>query len=237
MTRHGLFVGASAATALLLASLLGCGNDFVAGAGGNGGSSSGNGGSSSSSGNGGSSSGSGGGGATPCVDQGECHQEGATCGDGACCPCTYKCQDGVWQMEGCAGCAEPLCPFEIPIDGNPCDRCGPAECAYEQCDGLGQVTASCDGDSDKPTWSLKVASCPAAPPCGAEPSAPPCQPGKLCVLTEITSSGNTAIAYHCADNPCAPAVTTCDCAQSVCAELDAPTCLEASPVELECQGG
>lgn len=175
-----------------------------------------------------------------CVEGAACFGEGTTCTDDGCCPCVYECSGGQWVQQGCAGCAQPGCPSEPPVDGAPCDLCSTQpECSYEQCEGAGMSHAECapNGDNPQRMWTVIAESCEPAPPCGAEPTAAACPEGDVCVIAEITVGPSSMTTYSCAPNPCSPFVTSCDCAQSLCVAADAPLCVDATPRTIHCNNG
>jgi len=185
--------------------------------------------------------GGGGGGVGSCAQGEPCFGEGDSCTDNGCCPCAYECHDGKWEMEACAGCAAPECPVVLPEQGQACDGCSAptGDCLYEDCSAGGTLTARCvaDATSSARTWQLEAVECPASPPCGADPGAPTCATGQVCVQATITVGPMSSVSFTCADNPCTPSPTSCACAQSLCVAANAPMCIEASPVLVQCDNG
>jgi hypothetical protein len=187
------------------------------------------------------STGSSGTGGPECRTGSACFPDGATCTDGSCCPCQYRCEDGSWEVEACAGCAAPECPAVAPADGDACDSCSaPTDpCSYELCDGPGIVTARCLAYAESPdrVWQIEATACTPAPPCGEDPSAPPCPEGQLCVEAEVVAGPSSTVTYSCEDNPCHTSGTSCDCAAALCAATAAPMCVSATPRVVQCTNG
>lgn len=165
-----------------------------------------------------------------------CFPEGATCSDGSCCPCIYECRQGAWDVQACAGCAGPSCPYdELPATGAACDICSDAiGCQYEDCAAGGTLTMSCVGGM----WQMDaVTTCDPPPPCGPDPGSPPCPRGTVCVEATITAGPTSTVNYSCEQNPCSPQLTSCACAQPLCDAVNAPFCIEATPRIVHCDNG
>lgn len=179
------------------------------------------------------------GGTTACIDGGACTLEGSTCADSACCPCIYECRGGAWTIQACAGCPEPACPFDPPLDGAPCGECSsPSFCSYERCDLGGIMDATClvsPGGTGQ--WRVESIMCEPPPPCGDDPMAPPCLETELCVIAEVTVGPTTQVSYACQPNPCIPFPTSCDCAVFLCQQTNAQLCVDASPRHVLCTNG
>jgi hypothetical protein len=170
------------------------------------------------------------GGGSTCGFGNPCFVEGDTCTDGACCPCTYICENGQWSQQACAGCAEPGCPPEPPTHGQTCGECSSPSfaCSYESCGDFGVGTAQCNGTQ----WEVDAEPCKPAPICGDVGA--PCADDEICVRTEITVGPSTEVTYSCEPHPCQPFETTCGCAQQVCQDKSAPQCAVESPRMLNC---
>jgi hypothetical protein len=186
---------------------LGCGSEFVD----NTSSGSGGGGSTSSSnGTGQSSSTSTGGGGCPAT----LPQAGTPCdlpdhelcSYGECCPSQAQCFNGVWQV-AIADCG-PVCPFDVPAEGDPCSQCeGP--CGWEApCPegGFANISATCTLEG----WHVEGSSCPVVVPCGGDDLF--CFGGEICV----TTAGGPGFSYACVPNPCGDQALSCECAGGVC---------------------
>jgi hypothetical protein len=220
-------VGWLSFTTILSMAWLGCGESFHDRSSGSGGSAT------TSSGTAGNTS-SGTGGAGSC-GQGACGIEGDTCSDDVCCPCIWECRSGQWEIQACAGCAEPTCGYDVPAEGQACGQCStPPHCDYEDCDGAGVVSATCTPEGK---WTLDTEVCVAAPPCGPDPGSEPCPSGKICVKASYSTGPTNTVEYSCEDNPCSPFPTSCDCAVSICQTLNAPLCVSATPRTISCDNG
>jgi len=103
---------------------------------------------------------------------------------------------------GSGGAANTGCPEAPPADGVvPCAGLQTG-CYYEDCDGVGQVSATCDGD----VYQTEVAACGDFS-CGAET----CTAGQIC---SVNAGG--AFLGTCIDNPCGSGAVTCQCANPTC---------------------
>jgi len=170
---------------------------------------------------------------------GSCSQGGAcfpgeTCSDNSCCPCSYKCVGGKWEMSECAGCAATGCSATVPQDGASCDLCAtPPSCTYDDCSQGGHVEANCkDG-----VWEVSATACEAAQACGDTASARACADSEVCVSVTNTTGPSSTTTYSCETNPCAPSATRCDCAKSLCAATNAPLCVNADARRVQCDDG
>lgn len=146
-----------------------------------------------------------------CAEGAACPSSGLICTPDECCPCSYRCENGVWRIASCPSCVAPSCPFTAPVQGslcNACDKMLTTACTYGVCPGQNLFVMKCDGTS----WIGTTVSCPAAQPCGYDPSAVPCAPGYLCVYP-----GGLGDLPHCAPNPCPMGTSvSCDCAGQLC---------------------
>ncbi len=152
---------------------------------------------------------SGAGGANGCVSGGKCTTEGATCTEAGCCPCSYRCEGGVWLAAACPGCIAPTCPDATPVDGAPCDPCFDVSgdrCVYDRCPGGERVVATCDG-----AWNVESEPCSSKRPCGFEPGAQPCGVSEVCVVP-----GGFGPGPSCVTNPCGDQALSCACAGKLC---------------------
>jgi hypothetical protein len=163
-----------------------------------------------------------GGGTGGCVQGGACTQNGQFCtSTDECCPCSYRCEQGNWQIAACPGCVAPTCPEIAPRDGDPCDKC--AHPVGEVCSYCPKhpVRATCNGT----TWLVTVDECSPTLPCGAGGSA--CEDGSICVFP--FAPGDQP---HCAPNPCKPGhLIICSCVNPLCAPF---TCINAKPAWVDC---
>jgi hypothetical protein len=181
--------------------------------------------------------GSGSGGGTPCMAGGTCHEPGASCTDNACCPCILNCTGGVWEIGGCAGCAQPECGPVIPEDGASCDTCGPQNCFYAACANDSGVQAKCIDNGSGPVWNVDTSMCTPSPPCGDDVNAQACDLGDVCVIAAITTGPETTLEYVCEPNPCLPYETSCQCAEQLCVAVNAPICTSATSESVHCENG
>jgi hypothetical protein len=103
---------------------------------------------------------------------------------------------------GSGGGANADCPPTAPEDGTVSCAGRVANCSYEDCDGVGLVFTTCDGD----VYQTETAACEEFS-CGGET----CTAGQIC-------SVNAGGAYlgECIDNPCADGPVTCECANPTC---------------------
>jgi len=159
---------------------------------------------------------------------------GDTCHEAGCCPCSYACVSGSWEIEACPGCAAPICQSDVAEDGASCDECSTASvCEYEDCGGAGHLEATCSGG----TWQVSATACDAAPPCGEDATASPCADDEVCVAATTNAGPTSATGYSCEANPCAPFVTSCECAVSLCEATGAQLCVGADARTVFCDDG
>jgi hypothetical protein len=94
----------------------------------------GHGGTAGASGSGGAAGNAGSGGTTACVTGGLCSTDGAQCSESSCCSCQHTCKGGVWGNPICPPCAAPLCPQNLPVNGDACSPCSipDAGCTWDQ---------------------------------------------------------------------------------------------------------
>jgi hypothetical protein len=110
-------------------------------------------------------------------------------------------------VSGSGGASDPStgCPDTIPALGDACS--GLQTCDYDDCAGMGHVSALCN-QSQISSW--KTAACTATP-CGDTS----CDPGAVCVV-ELSNDTSTA---RCVNDPCGSGPTGCEyaCYANLCA--------------------
>jgi hypothetical protein len=168
--------------------------------------------------------GTGGGGSCPAAQPSPntaCAPDGLSCHYGECCPTTANCKGGRWQVL-VPPCAQPVCPNEVPTNGDDCSVCIPSPCRYDRCGSDNVVrVATCNAQTKK--WVVLATACGTA--CG--PDGRVCKSDELCVR----SSGGIGFSYSCQKNPCSPNPVTCDCAAPLCGGF---TCSSASEHQVDC---
>lgn len=165
--------------------------------------------------------GSGGSAGSAACSQGQpCSPEGASCSEPGCCPCSYTCRNGSWDISVCPACLAPGCPDQAPADGEACDEClHPVDdpCEYSSSDGS-QLSAVCDGT----TWSVTTT--------GTQ-----CLVGNDCPTGQVCFYGGGLTPYPggtCQLDPCAGQALSCDCAATLC--FGGP-CVSAANREVHCE--
>ena len=152
-----------------------------------------------------------------------CAPDGLACTFGsACCGPEAFCMNGTWFIAA-PNCPVPQgCPPSPPADGDACCGFQPS-CAWDECNTVGQIQASCDNGTGK--WTVSTTPCDnAGPICGGKP----CNPSEICVEYQ----GGAGITYSCQADPCGSSPLSCGCAASLCAPPQ--SCLVADSKHLTC---
>ena len=137
-----------------------------------------------------------------------CAPDGLACPFGpACCGPEAFCMNGSWFLSA-PNCPVPQgCPSSPPASGDACCGFQPS-CAWDECNTVGQVQATCDNGTG--TWTVSTTSCDMAGPiCNGKP----CNASEICVEYQ----GGAGITYSCQPDPCGASPLSCGCAASLCA--------------------
>lgn len=121
----------------------------------------------------------------------------------------FECNLHAWRQiapaDGVAYDCSSFQPPNAPQDGDACECLGVLDCAYEECAGRGKIHATCDDT----TWHVTDTPCPRQP-CGPNDGLS-CGPGDVCLV-----HAGPKPTFSCVPNPCGGALTSCECAASLC---------------------